>query len=102
MVVKMWYYLWGLLKILLKQTMAAYCSSQLAYSRIVGCLKAVVQEGKIPSHLSLYETNFYNLAKKKCLAIVSNCLCKKIFCCSFSLVSLRATLNFKGDLVCAP
>ena len=48
--------------------MAAYCSSQLAYSRIVGCLKAVVQEGKIPSHLSLYETNFYNLAKKKRLS----------------------------------
>ena len=92
-----------MLKIILKQAMAAYCSSQLAYSRIVGCLKAVVQEGKIPSHLSLYETNFYNLAKKKKgLAIVSNCLFKKIFCCSFSPVSLRATLNFKGDLVCAP
>lgn len=50
--------------------MAAYCSSQLAYSRIVGCLKAVVQEGKIPSHLSLYETNFYNLAKKKGLKLL--------------------------------
>lgn len=70
MVVKMWYYLWSLLKILRKQAMAAYCSSQLAYSRIVGCLKAVVQEGKIPSHLSLYETNFYNLAKKKGLKLL--------------------------------
>ena len=54
--------------------MAAYCSSQLAYSRIVGCLKAVVQEGKIPSQklvLHLVISFFYGI-------ILLSCECIKI------------------------